>query len=78
MFWTVGSIPEEFTYWRVGYLPTRANVRLMPHDRHVGRRVADQNPGIAVAAFVKNSLSHAELIGLAVLCSSARPAAERS
>ncbi|MCA6108585.1 hypothetical protein [Bradyrhizobium cenepequi] len=52
VFWTIGSIPEEFTYGRVGYLSTRAKVRLMLHDRHIGSRVADQRPGIAVAAFV--------------------------
>jgi hypothetical protein len=78
VFWTVGSIPEEFTDGRVGYLSTRAKVRPMLHDRHIGSRVADQKPGIAVAAFVQNSLSHVELIGLAVLGSSARPAAECS
>ena len=71
MLWTVGAIPEEFTYGRVGYLSTRAKVRLMLHDRHIGSRVADQRPGIAVTAFVQNTLSHVELIGLAVLGSSA-------
>ena len=71
MFWTVGSIPEEFAYGGVGYLSARARVGLMLHDGHVGNRVADQRPGIAVAAFVQSSLSHGELIGLALLGSAA-------
>lgn len=58
LFWTIGSIPEEFTYRRVGYLSTGAKIRLMLHDRHIGGRVAGQRPGVAVAAFVQNTFSH--------------------
>ena len=43
----------------------------MLHDGHIGSCVARQSPGIAVAAFVENSFSHAELIGRATLGSSA-------
>jgi hypothetical protein len=43
----------------------------MFNDGHIGSRVADQRPGIAVAAFVQSSLSHGELIGLALLGSAA-------
>ena len=71
VFWTVGSLPKELSYRRVGYLSARAKVGLMLHDGHIGSRVADQRPGIAVAAFVQSSLSHGELIGLALLGSSA-------
>jgi hypothetical protein len=72
VFWTAGSVPEEFTYGHVGYLSTGVDVRLMLDDGQIGSRVAGQSPGIAAAVFVQNLLRHAVLIGLATVGSCAR------
>ena len=62
MFWAVCTVSEECTDIRIGDLSARASVWHVFHSGQLGRRVARQEPGVAIAALVQNSFSHARLI----------------
>ena len=67
MFWAVCTVSEECTDIRIGDLSARASVWHVFHSGQLGRRVARQEPGVAIAALVQNSFSFLLTIGVSDL-----------
>jgi hypothetical protein len=61
LFWAVCTVSEECTDIGIGDLSARASVWQVFHGGQLGRRVARQEPSVAIAALVQNSFSHATL-----------------
>ena len=52
VFWAVCTVSEECTDIRIGDLSAGAGVWHVFHSGQLGRRVARQEPGVAIAALV--------------------------
>jgi hypothetical protein len=59
------TVSEEFADIRVGDLSARAHVWLVFHDRQLRRRIARQQPSVAITALVQKSFAHTNLIEIA-------------